>query len=104
MGGGRVDGGRSGAGHIAEPGVAGWDTGADQDESVPPGVVFSGDVLFAGTVGRTDLPGGDGAAMRATLRDVVGRLDETWQLLPGHGPASTVARERQTNPFLTDAW
>lgn len=64
------------------------------------GLVLSGDVLFAGSVGRTDLPGGDGATMARTLRDVVGRLDPRWDVLPGHGPATTVARELATNPFL----
>lgn len=64
------------------------------------GIVLSGDVLFAGSVGRTDLPGGDGARMARTLRDVVGRLDPAWDVLPGHGPATTVARELATNPFL----
>ncbi|MFI2703641.1 MBL fold metallo-hydrolase [Cellulosimicrobium composti] len=64
------------------------------------GVVLSGDVLFAGSVGRTDLPGGDGATMARTLRDVVVRLDPAWDVLPGHGPATTVARELATNPFL----
>ncbi|MCB7137602.1 MBL fold metallo-hydrolase [Cellulosimicrobium marinum] len=64
------------------------------------GVVLSGDVLFAGSVGRTDLPGGDGVTMAATLRDVVGRLDPGWDVLPGHGPATSVARELATNPFL----
>ncbi len=64
------------------------------------GVVLSGDVLFAGSVGRTDLPGGDGATMARTLRDVVGRLDPRWDVLPGHGPATTVARERAGNPYL----
>src|SRR5690606_41602576 len=61
---------------------------------------LSGDVLFAGSVGRTDLPGGDGATMARTLRDVVARLDPAWDVLPGHGPATTVARELATNPFL----
>ncbi|WP_299036614.1 MBL fold metallo-hydrolase [uncultured Pseudokineococcus sp.] len=64
--------------------------------------VLSGDVLFAGSIGRTDLPGGDGAAMRATLRDVVLALPDDALVIPGHGPATTVARERATNPFLLD--
>ncbi|WP_402465173.1 MBL fold metallo-hydrolase [Isoptericola aurantiacus] len=64
------------------------------------GVVLSGDVLFAGGVGRTDLPGADVDAMLATLRDVVGGLDPAWQVVPGHGPTTTVARELATNPFL----
>ncbi|GAA4727546.1 MBL fold metallo-hydrolase [Isoptericola chiayiensis] len=64
------------------------------------GVVLSGDVLFAGSVGRTDLPGADLEAMLATLRDVVGRLDPAWQVVPGHGPTTTVGRELASNPFL----
>jgi hydroxyacylglutathione hydrolase len=64
------------------------------------GVVLSGDVLFAGSVGRTDLPGGDGPTMARTLRDVVGHLDPRWDVLPGHGPATTVERELASNPFL----
>jgi len=64
--------------------------------------VFSGDVLFAGSVGRTDLPGGDGAAMRRSLQDVVLALPDPTLVLPGHGPATTVARERATNPYLVD--
>ncbi len=66
-------------------------------------VVLTGDVLFAGSVGRTDLPGGDPAAMARTLRDVVGRLDPALTVLPGHGPATTVARELATNPYLRPA-
>lgn len=65
-----------------------------------PGVVLSGDVLFAGGVGRTDLPGADVDAMLATLRDVVGALDPELVVVPGHGPTTTVARELATNPFL----
>ena len=64
------------------------------------GVLLAGDVLFAGGIGRTDLPGGDDAAMRATLRDVVGRLDPNLEVVPGHGPTTSVGRERATNPYL----
>lgn len=67
---------------------------------VDDAVVLAGDVLFAGSVGRTDLPGGDGARMQETLRDVVAHLDDDLAVLPGHGPTTTVARERATNPFL----
>jgi len=67
------------------------------------GVVCTGDVLFAGTIGRTDLPGGDGDVMARTLRDVVVRLDPALVVLPGHGPTSDVARELATNPFLATA-
>ncbi|MGP7961011.1 MBL fold metallo-hydrolase [Sanguibacter sp. A247] len=62
--------------------------------------VFSGDVLFAGSVGRTDLPGGDPAVMAATLRGIVGALPADALILPGHGPASTMAHETATNPYL----
>lgn len=64
------------------------------------GLAFTGDVLFAGTVGRTDLPGGDPAVMTRTLRDVVARLDPATQVVPGHGPTSEMRRELATNPFL----
>ncbi|UJP39090.1 MBL fold metallo-hydrolase [Cellulomonas palmilytica] len=64
------------------------------------GVAFTGDVLFAGTVGRTDLPGGDPEVMARTLREVVARLDPATRVVPGHGPTSDVARELATNPFL----
>ena len=62
--------------------------------------VLSGDVLFAGSIGRTDLAGGDGAAMKASLRDVVLPLADDVLILPGHGPATTMERERSTNPYL----
>ncbi|MGW8566576.1 MBL fold metallo-hydrolase [Isoptericola sp. NPDC055881] len=67
---------------------------------VAPGVVLAGDVLFPGGVGRTDLPGGDPAIMARTLRDVVGRLDPTLDVVPGHGPTTTVGHELATNPYL----
>jgi glyoxylase-like metal-dependent hydrolase (beta-lactamase superfamily II) len=62
--------------------------------------VLSGDVLFAGSIGRTDLPGGDQAAMQRSLRDVVLPLADDTLVLPGHGPATTMDRERSTNPYL----
>jgi len=62
--------------------------------------VLSGDVLFAGSIGRTDLAGGDGAAMTRSLRDVVLPLANDVLVLPGHGPATTMERERATNPYL----
>lgn len=63
-------------------------------------VCLSGDVLFAGSIGRTDLPGGSMAAMMISLRDKILPLADTTVVLPGHGPATTIARERATNPFL----
>ena len=62
--------------------------------------LVSGDVLFAGSIGRTDLPGGDHDAMQRSLRDVVLPLPDATLVLPGHGPATTMGRERATNPYL----
>lgn len=63
-------------------------------------MMFAGDLVFAGSIGRTDLPGGDDDAMRASLaRVVLGASDDT-VVLPGHGPRTTVGRERATNPYL----
>ena len=62
--------------------------------------VLSGDVLFAGSIGRTDLPGGSMDAMLASLRDKVLTLPDDAYVLPGHGPATTVGSERRTNPYL----
>jgi glyoxylase-like metal-dependent hydrolase (beta-lactamase superfamily II) len=66
------------------------------------GLLFSGDQLFAGSVGRTDLPGGSWDQLIASMRDRVMTLDDATQVLPGHGPTTTLARERATNPFLQD--
>lgn len=63
-------------------------------------VVFSGDVIFAGSIGRTDLPGGDHATMLRSLRAKVLPLADSAALLPGHGPQTTMAHERATNPYL----
>jgi hydroxyacylglutathione hydrolase len=63
-------------------------------------VMFAGDLLFAGSVGRTDLPGGDHATMLDTLRRKVLTLDDTVAVLPGHGEQTSIGRERATNPFL----
>jgi hydroxyacylglutathione hydrolase len=63
-------------------------------------VCLSGDVLFAGSVGRTDLPGGNPIAMVASLRQKILPLPDATAVLPGHGPATTIGRERATNPYL----
>jgi glyoxylase-like metal-dependent hydrolase (beta-lactamase superfamily II) len=62
---------------------------------------FSGDCLFAGSIGRTDLPGGDPAVLKRTLTDVFLAWPDETRIYPGHGPATTIARERRANPFLT---
>jgi hydroxyacylglutathione hydrolase len=64
------------------------------------GVAFAGDLLFAGSIGRTDLAGGDHDAMMRSLRDVVLPLPDSTLVLTGHGPATTMRRERTTNPYL----
>ena len=71
--------------------------GSDHDLTA---TLLSGDVLFAGSIGRTDLPGGVHAAMERSLRDVVLPLADPTLVLTGHGPATTIERERTTNPFL----
>ena len=63
-------------------------------------IVFVGDVVFAGSIGRTDLPRGNTAEMNRSLSSVILPLDDSARLLPGHGPMTTVGRERHTNPFL----
>jgi hydroxyacylglutathione hydrolase len=67
-----------------------------------PGLL-AGDVLFAGSVGRVDLPGGSWEDMLHSLRDVVLSLDDETVVLPGHGPATTIGRERAANPYLAEA-
>ncbi len=64
------------------------------------GLLLSGDVLFAGSIGRSDLAGGDPAAMERSLRDVLPRFGDDVVVLPGHGDRTTMAAERATNPFL----
>lgn len=64
------------------------------------GVLFSGDQLFAGGIGRTDLPGGDPARLMESMRGKVLTLDDEIRVLPGHGPATTIGQERSSNPFL----
>lgn len=68
--------------------------------SGPQHMVLTGDVIFAGAIGRTDLPGSDPQAMRQTLLSVPQQLPADSLLLPGHGPATWLRHERATNPFL----
>jgi hydroxyacylglutathione hydrolase len=65
-------------------------------------VMFSGDLLFAGSIGRTDLPGGDHPTMLRSLRDKVLTLRDDIVVLPGHGEQTSIGRERATNPFLLE--
>ena len=68
----------------------------DDDEPT----VFTGDVLFAGAIGRTDLPGGSSQAMTETLRNHILPISDSATILPGHGPRTTMAVERVTNQYL----
>jgi glyoxylase-like metal-dependent hydrolase (beta-lactamase superfamily II) len=63
-------------------------------------ICFSGDVLFAGSIGRTDLYGGSWPMMQRSLRDKILPLPDEVVVYPGHGPATTIGRERRTNPYL----
>jgi hydroxyacylglutathione hydrolase len=64
------------------------------------GAAFVGDVVFQGSIGRTDLPGGDFRELMRSIREQVLTLPQETRLLPGHGPETTVAHERVGNPFL----
>lgn len=64
------------------------------------GLVFSGDTLFRGAVGRWDLPGGDYSVLMQSLRDTFIGMDDNIEIYPGHGESTTIAHEKRTNPFL----
>lgn len=64
-------------------------------------LLFAGDTLFAGSIGRTDLPGGSMEQMTESLRTKLLPLSDDTVVLPGHGPTTTIGRERASNPFLT---
>jgi hydroxyacylglutathione hydrolase len=63
-------------------------------------LLLAGDTLFAGSIGRTDLPGGDGQQILRSLRERLLVLPDATRVLPGHGPETTIGEERQSNPFL----
>lgn len=65
--------------------------------------LFVGDTLFAGSIGRTDLPGGDYATLIRSITTVLIPFGDEARVHPGHGPSTTIGRERKTNPFLLDA-
>lgn len=68
-----------------------------------PDALLAGDLLFAGSIGRTDLPGGDYPTILRSLARVCLWLPDETEVLPGHGPGTTIGRERATNPFLAEA-
>ena len=63
-------------------------------------VVFTGDALFAGGIGRTDIPGGEADRLLRNIREKLLSLPDETRVYPGHGPATTIGQERRTNPFL----
>ncbi|MDE3149231.1 MAG: MBL fold metallo-hydrolase [Acidobacteriota bacterium] len=67
---------------------------------VPLNLVVAGDTLFAGSIGRTDLPGGDFHQIMDSIHSRLLLLPDETKVLPGHGPATTIGEERQSNPFL----
>jgi glyoxylase-like metal-dependent hydrolase (beta-lactamase superfamily II) len=69
---------------------------------VGAGVVLSGDALFAGSIGRSDLPGGDHDRLIQSIRSQLLTLDDETRVLSGHGPETTIGTERRNNPFLKD--
>jgi glyoxylase-like metal-dependent hydrolase (beta-lactamase superfamily II) len=70
--------------------------------SINDQILLSGDVLFAGSIGRTDLPSGSHEAMIKTLKTRVLTLDDDFRVLPGHGPETTIKFERKNNPYLKE--
>jgi hydroxyacylglutathione hydrolase len=80
------------------PGSVVFTTRTDADEEI----ILAGDTLFAGSIGRTDLPGGDPEQMMRSLRDKLMTRDDATYVLPGHGPVTTIGRERASNPFVAD--
>jgi glyoxylase-like metal-dependent hydrolase (beta-lactamase superfamily II) len=76
--------------------------GVGSDGEAAPPVMFSGDVLFAGSIGRTDLPGGSWEQMQDSLARVILPLPDETVVYSGHGPSTTIGRERLVNPFLQD--
>jgi glyoxylase-like metal-dependent hydrolase (beta-lactamase superfamily II) len=66
-------------------------------------ILFGGDVLFAGSIGRTDLPFGDHQLLLDGIREKLWPLGDDVKVLPGHGPATTLGKERRTNPYVGEA-
>lgn len=69
-------------------------------DELSPAQVFGGDVLFAGSVGRTDFPGCSFEVLKKSIDEKLFTLDDETIVLPGHGPATTIGREKATNPFV----
>ncbi len=65
------------------------------------GVLFAGDTLFAGSIGRTDLPGGDYNTLISSIKNKLLQFDDNTTVYTGHGPETTIGREKRMNPFLS---
>jgi hydroxyacylglutathione hydrolase len=87
-------------GHTEGSVVFRTDANTDTEEGQ---ILLAGDTLFAGSIGRTDLPGGDPRKIMESLHNRVMTLPDDTLVLPGHGPATTIGRERATNPFVRGA-
>ncbi|HTX77724.1 MAG TPA: MBL fold metallo-hydrolase [Terracidiphilus sp.] len=70
----------------------------------PMKLVIAGDTLFAGSIGRTDLPGGNGRQILQSIESRLLALPDETRVIPGHGPETMIGEERQTNPFLLGKW
>ena len=75
--------------------------GTEEQDSKEPIALFVGDTLFAGSIGRTDLPGGDMPTLLRSIREVLFRFPDDSIVWSGHGPRTTIGQERRSNPFLT---
>ena len=69
--------------------------------SVTENLVFAGDILFAGSIGRSDFPGGDGQQLIQVIQEKLLVLPDETTVYPGHGPATAIAYEKQSNPFVS---
>lgn len=68
-----------------------------------PGTIFSGDTLFAGSIGRSDLPGGDTRTLLGAIKEKLFSFDDDARVYPGHGPSTTIGEEKASNPFVGEA-
>lgn len=73
---------------------------ARESPGTPTPKLFVGDTLFAGSIGRTDLPGGDYDTLIRSIREVLFAMGDQAEVYPGHGPQTTIGQEKRTNPFL----
>jgi glyoxylase-like metal-dependent hydrolase (beta-lactamase superfamily II) len=80
--------------------IPGHSPGGIVFHSLDQGILIAGDVLFSGSIGRTDLPGGNYEKLITNIRNKLFVLDDNTVVYPGHGPATTIGQEKKTNPFF----